>query len=245
MARLRHSPRVATASDAPTARDGALATPLAGAAASTSGAEIVVRRGAVYEVVKRLFDIVFAAVALVLLAPVFLALALVVKLSDGGPVWYRREVVGWHGRRFYARKFRTMLPHADEYLAAHPELLARYAAQIKLREDPRTTRVGRVLRRTSLDELPQLWHVLRGEMSLVGPRMIHPSEVARYGAFALARQSVRPGITGLWQVSGRQAVSYARRVELDEEYMRRRSLWLDLRILLKTVVVVLSGRGAY
>jgi lipopolysaccharide/colanic/teichoic acid biosynthesis glycosyltransferase len=204
-----------------------------------------IRTSPFYEVAKRIFDLVFCVVLLVPLSPILVLVALAIKLSDGGPVYYRREVVGRHGRRFYALKFRTMIPDADEYLAAHPDLRSRYALQIKLRDDPRVTRVGSVLRHTSLDELPQLYNVLRGQMSLVGPRIIHPSEVERYGDFAKIRQLVRPSITGLWQVSGRQQISYAQRVELDKEYMRRRSFWLDMRILSKTVIVVLRGQGAY
>jgi lipopolysaccharide/colanic/teichoic acid biosynthesis glycosyltransferase len=215
------------------------------APAETLSAPLVVRSAVAYEAAKRLLDIILSMVALVVLSPVFLLLAVVVKLGDGGPIFYRREVVGRNGHHFYALKYRTMVPDAEEFLTAHPELRRRYTEQVKLREDPRMTRVGRVLRRTSLDELPQLLNVLRGQMSLVGPRIIHPSEVGRFGAFARVRQSVRPGLTGLWQVSGRQDVSYDRRVALDEEYMRRRSLWFDVRILLKTVFVVLGGRGAY
>lgn len=215
-----------------------------GTVATPEGA-LQIRTSPFYEVAKRVFDLAFCLVVLVPLAPIFVLVALVIKLSDGGPVFYRREVVGQHGRRFYALKFRTMIPHADEYLDAHPDLRSRYTMQIKLRDDPRVTRVGRVLRHTSLDELPQLFNVLRGQMSLVGPRIIHPSEVERYGEFAQIRQLVRPSITGLWQVSGRQHISYAQRVELDKEYMRRRSFWLDLRILGKTVIVVLRGQGAY
>jgi lipopolysaccharide/colanic/teichoic acid biosynthesis glycosyltransferase len=204
-----------------------------------------VRTSRLYEAAKRLFDVTFCLAAIVALTPIFGLLAVVIKLSDGGPVLYRREIVGRHGKHFFALKFRTMIPNADEFLSARPDLLSHYTTQIKLRDDPRVTRVGRVLRHTSLDELPQLFNVLRGQMSLVGPRMIHPTEVERFGEFARIRQLVRPGITGLWQVSGRQHVSYAERVGLDKEYMRRRSFWLDLRILGKTVFVVLRGQGAY
>lgn len=204
-----------------------------------------IRTSCRYEIAKRLFDVIFSLVVLVPLIPIFVLLALVIKLGDGGSVFYRREVVGRNGKHFYALKFRTMIPHADEYLAEHPDLFSRYTAQVKLRDDPRVTRLGGVLRRTSLDELPQFFNVLRGQMSLVGPRIIHPSEVERFGEFAYIRQLVRPSITGLWQVSGRQHVSYAQRVALDEEYMRRRSFWLDLRILGKTIIVVLRGQGAY
>jgi lipopolysaccharide/colanic/teichoic acid biosynthesis glycosyltransferase len=207
--------------------------------------QVQVSTSRAYELAKRLFDVVFCVMALVLLAPLFALLALAIKLGDGGPVIYRREVVGRNGKRFYALKFRTMMPLADDYLAAHASLLARYNPQVKLRDDPRVTRVGRVLRHTSVDELPQFLNVLFGQMSLVGPRIIHPSEEERFGDFARIRRCVRPGVTGLWQVSGRQTVSYAQRLALDEEYLRRRSFWLDMRILCKTVVVVLMAQGAY
>jgi undecaprenyl-phosphate galactose phosphotransferase len=211
----------------------------------TSGPCEVFRTSAPYELAKRVFDVVFVLVILVPLAPVFLILALAVKLEEGSPVFFHREVVGRNGEHFFALKFRTMIPNADEYLAERPELLARYAAQVKLRDDPRTTRLGRLLRRSSLDELPQLFNVLRGQMSLVGPRIIHPSELERFGDFVTVRHMVRPGITGLWQVSGRQRVTYEERVELDKEYMRRRSFWLDMFILAKTSIAVLRADGAY
>jgi exopolysaccharide production protein ExoY len=222
------------------------ALPAVGAQGSLiSQPAVEIRTSRIYEAAKRIFDVVVCLLLLAPLVPVFVLLALAIKLGDGGPVFYRREVVGRFGQHFFALKFRTMIPHADEYLAAHPDVLARYSSQVKLRDDPRVTRIGGALRRTSLDELPQIFNVLRGQMSLVGPRIIHPSELERFGAFAPIRQLVRPSITGLWQVSGRQQVSYTRRVELDVEYLLRRSFWFDLRILGKTVIVVLRRQGAY
>ena len=204
-----------------------------------------VRGSRTYECAKRAIDVVGSAIGLVLLSPVFALLAVLIKLDDGGPVIHKRKIIGQGGSHIYAFKFRTMIPDADGYLQRHPELLAEYKANIKLRKDPRITRIGAILRRTSLDELPQLLNVLRGEMSLVGPRMIHPSEEARYGAFAATRHRVRPGITGLWQVSGRQDVSYDERVRLDRQYLRQRSISLDLWILFRTVLVILRRQGAY
>lgn len=204
-----------------------------------------VRVSRVYEVTKRMLDVLGSVAALVLLAPVLAGIAVMIKAEDGGTVLYRRQIVGRGGREVYALKFRTMIRDADAYLLSHPGLLAEYAVNVKLRRDPRVTRVGAVLRRTSLDELPQLVNVLRGEMSLVGPRMIHPSEETRYGAFAGVRSQVLPGITGLWQVSGRQEVAYAERVLLDADYLRRRSLGLDLWILAQTARVLLQRHGAY
>lgn len=198
-----------------------------------------------YEIAKRALDILGSGVGLALLAPLFAVIALCIKLEDHGPIIHRRQVVGCGGASVAAYKFRTMIPNADEYLHGRPELLAEYAANVKLRRDPRITRVGALLRRTSMDELPQLLNVLRGEMSLVGPRMIHPSEEPRYGVLAPTRRRVRPGITGLWQVSGRQELSYVQRISLDRYYLSRRSFWFDLRILIATVGVLLRRDGAY
>jgi exopolysaccharide production protein ExoY len=229
---------------------GSGATPMApagtpGRRATPPADDSSVRGSAAYEITKRALDVVGSAAGLVAFAPLFVACAVAIKLEDGGPVIYRREIVGYGGRRIFALKFRTMIPDADGYLRRHPDLLAEYMENVKLRRDPRVTRVGALLRRSSFDELPQLVNVLRGEMSLVGPRMIHPSEEARYGEFAAIRRRVRPGLSGLWQVSGRQDVSYAERVGLDRVYLSQRSLWLDLRILGCTVPALLLRRGAY
>ena len=197
-----------------------------------------------YYTVKRLLDIVLSLLGIVLLLPVFLCIALCIKLDDGGPILHFREITGKHGRRFYALKFRTMIADADGYLAKHPELMQKFKQNMKLAEDPRITRVGRFLRKTSLDELPQLFNVVVGQMSLVGPRMIHPSELARYGEYGPKRLSVKPGITGLWQISGRQHISYDERVQLDMQYIDTRSFIVDLVILVKTLKVFIVHTGA-
>lgn len=198
-----------------------------------------------YHVTKRLIDVVLAAFGLLVLIPVFLIIAICIKLDDGGPVLHFREIIGYRGRRFYALKFRTMIPNADEYLANHPELMRKFQQNMKLvGGDPRITRKGRFLRKTSLDELPQLVNVLFGQMSLVGPRIIHPSELPRYGKYAYKRLSVRPGITGLWQISGRQHISYDERVQLDMRYIDTRSFIIDLSILVKTLKVFIVHTGA-
>jgi lipopolysaccharide/colanic/teichoic acid biosynthesis glycosyltransferase len=194
---------------------------------------------------KRLLDIVGACAGMAIAAPFLSILALLIRLEDGGPALHRRRVLGVDGQEFDALKLRTMRPDADAWLARHPDLLAAYQRNVKLADDPRVTRIGRVLRKLSLDELPQLVNVLRGEMSLVGPRMIHPSEAARYGDFLPRRLTVKPGITGLWQVSGRQDLDYARRIELDREYLESCSLRLDLAILALTIPAVLLRRGAH
>ena len=186
-----------------------------------------------------------AALALVALSPLFLVLAVLVVFSSGRPVFHRRRVVGQGGETFDALKFRTMVANADQILANDPQLRSAFDVQHKLVEDPRVTWVGRFLRKYSLDELPQLINIVRGEMWLVGPRMISPDELAKYGRWAPKLVSVKPGITGLWQVSGRQETSYERRVELDMQYIDSWSVAGDLRIVLRTFGVVLSGRGAH
>jgi len=197
-----------------------------------------------YYTTKRLLDIILSILGIVFLLPVFLCIAVYIKLDDGGSVLHFREIIGKHGKRFHALKFRTMIPDADTYLAKHPELMQKFKQNMKLLQDPRITRTGRFLRKTSLDELPQLFNVLVGQMSLVGPRIIHPSELARYGEYGQKRLSVRPGITGLWQISGRQHISYDERVQLDMQYIDTRSFIVDLVILVKTLKVFIVHTGA-
>jgi lipopolysaccharide/colanic/teichoic acid biosynthesis glycosyltransferase len=198
----------------------------------------------VYCASKRALDILLSLFGLITLIPVFLLIAVRIKLDDRGPVFHLREVLGQDGKRFYALKFRTMVHGADSYLEKHPQLKKEYLKNMKLRNDPRITRFGKFLRKTSLDELPQLANVLIGQMSLVGPRMIHPSELPRYGEFAQKRLSVKPGITGLWQVSNRQHISYDERVALDMKYIDERALLLDLAILVKTLKVFVIHTGS-
>ena len=213
--------------------------------ASVDQSDFAVRKASkLYLVSKQLFDFVMSLVGIILLLPVFFIIALYIKLDDGGPVLHFREIIGQHGRRFFALKFRTMIPDADAYLAQHPELMRKYQQNMKLKHDPRITHAGKFLRKTSLDELPQLLNVLVGQMSLVGPRIIHPSELPRYGEYAPKRLSVKPGITGLWQVSKRQHVSYDERVQLDMHYIDTRTFVLDLAILVKTLKVFIVHTGA-
>jgi lipopolysaccharide/colanic/teichoic acid biosynthesis glycosyltransferase len=158
---------------------------------------------------------------------------------------HRRRVVGQNGLEFDAFKFRTMVADADAILRAQPDLMREFGANMKLRADPRLTKVGAFLRRTSLDELPQLLNVAAGHMSLVGPRMIAPDEMPKFGDALATRLAVKPGITGLWQVSGRQELGYDDRIRLDLHYIENWSFWLDLTILARTIPAVLSMRGAY
>ncbi len=197
-----------------------------------------------YFVSKRLIDITLSLLGIVILTPVFLVIALSIKLDDGGEILHFRQIIGQNGRRFFALKFRTMIRDADDYLAKHPELMWKYQQNMKLIYDPRVTRVGKFLRKTSLDELPQLFNVLVGQMSLVGPRIIHPSELIRYGRYAQKLLAVKPGITGLWQISGRQHIFYDERVLLDMRYIDTRSLIVDLATLVKTLKVFIVHTGA-
>lgn len=198
---------------------------------------------------KRCVDLILSAILLLFLAPLLPVLALVVRL-DGGPAFYRHTRVGCDNLPFGCLKFRTMAASADkmlaQHLAANPVAAAEWASNRKLTKDPRITRVGAILRSTSLDELPQLINVMRGEMSLVGPRPVVQEELEEHYGVAgrSAYAAVRPGITGLWQVSGRNGTSYQERVRMDVDYAATRSFLLDLKILLRTIPAVLSRRGA-
>ena len=194
---------------------------------------------------KAVVEWLLALIAVLVLSPVFLVIALAITATTGRPVIHRRRVVGRGGVEFDAFKFRTMVCGAERVLEQDDRLRELFARNWKLFADPRVTPVGRVLRKYSLDELPQLLNVLRGEMALIGPRMISPPELARYGELQSKLCSVRPGLTGLWQVSGRQTVSYARRIELDMHYIDNCSPRTDLSILLRTLPVVMRAEGAF
>jgi exopolysaccharide production protein ExoY len=196
----------------------------------------------------RIMDIGFSLLALLFLAPIFLFIALVVRLQDGGPAMFAHGRIGQGGRRFNCLKFRSMCLDSDARLQAlltsDPQARIEWSRDHKLRRDPRITPLGGFLRRSSLDELPQFLNVLRGEMSLVGPRPIVDAEVPRYGHYIACYYANKPGITGLWQVSGRNEVGYRRRVAMDVIYARRRGVGLYIWILLATAPAVLLRRGA-
>jgi exopolysaccharide production protein ExoY len=201
-----------------------------------------------YSLLKRLLDIVVVIAILPCLLPLLLTVALVVKLGSPGPIFYRQKRVGRFGREFALWKFRSMQVNGDEILrkhfAAHPEAELEWVQTRKLRNDPRVTSVGGILRRLSLDELPQFLNVLNGSMSLVGPRPIVTAERKSYGDAYLFYASAKPGLSGLWQVSGRSDVSYEQRVVLDAEYVSRWNLALDLQILWRTAAAVWGSKGA-
>jgi exopolysaccharide biosynthesis polyprenyl glycosylphosphotransferase len=192
---------------------------------------------------KTLLDYIIALIALIALLPFFLVIGVLIKLDSPGPVFYRRRVVGQGRREFDAFKLRTMRVDGDALLT--PEQCDELREAGKLKDDPRVTRTGAFLRRYSLDELPQLFNVLLGQMSLIGPRMITMLELAKFGKWQHNLATVKPGLTGLWQVSGRSDLSYEERVRLDMRYIRNHSIWLDLQILFQTIPALLSGRGAY
>lgn len=198
---------------------------------------------------KRVFDLIAVAIGGILLVPLLAIIALAIRLDSPGPVVYRARRLGRGGREFFCLKFRSMHVDADQRLEAllhaDPELQREFQDNHKLKEDPRVTRVGQFLRKTSLDELPQLWNVFKGEMSLVGPRPIVRAEVAKYGAVFDTYAQVRPGMTGYWQANGRSDTTYEERVHMDLFYVSNWSPWLDATLLIQTVRVVFLGKGAY
>lgn len=219
-------------------------------AAQTTITPMPVARTALSErAVLRLMDLTVAALLLLLFAPLMIIIALAVKFQDGGPALFAQGRVGRGGQLFRCYKFRSMVLDAEERLQAllrdDPAARLEWAKDQKLREDPRITSLGRFLRISSLDELPQLWNVVRGDMSLVGPRPIVPAEIVRYGRSFGWYCTVRPGMTGLWQVSGRNSVSYRRRVALDVVYAQRRSVTLNVTILARTLPAVLLRDGSF
>jgi exopolysaccharide production protein ExoY len=199
---------------------------------------------------KRLFDLLFGCLLLLLFLPVFLLIALVIKLSSPGKVVYSHERIGRGGKPFRCFKFRTMYCNADarlqSLLDSDLQLKKEWIQNRKLKNDPRVTPIGKFLRRSSLDELPQLWNVLKGDLSLVGPRPVVREEVIQFmGEKAPKILSIRPGLTGIWQVSGRSDTTYSKRIQLDELYVDKQNLFLDLFLILKTVPSLLFSRGAY
>lgn len=205
---------------------------------------VLAPRPLVYPTLKRTLDVALTLVGLLILLPLLLLTALLIKLEDGGPVFFTQTRVGRGGRRFKFYKFRSMRPTAE----AERQKLVESSGQgvrFKMARDPRITRIGYWIRRLSIDELPQLLNVLKGDLALVGPRPAIPEEVARYGPYELRRLDVEQGLTCLWQVEGRSLLSFEKQVQLDLEYIRRRSVLVDLILIARTIPAVLSGRGAF
>jgi len=198
-----------------------------------------------YRGVKRSFDIVVSLTAITMLLPVFGLVTLAIALQDGFPVVFRQKRVGMGGKAFHIYKFRTMVKNAEEILRARPELMEEYRKYYKIQNDPRISKLGKFLRESTLDELPQLVNVLRGEMSLVGPRPIVEPELEKYGDCKHLYLAMKPGCAGLWQCSGRSDTTYEERVALDEEYFRRSSLRYDVGILCRTLLAIIKKRGAH
>lgn len=199
---------------------------------------------------KRIFDIIFSFLILILAAPFFLICAIIVKLSSNGPVFYAHSRVGCKGKPFGCLKFRTMYRDADAkllpLLASDPALMQEWKTYFKLKEDPRITPIGKFLRKTSLDELPQIWNVFKGDMSVVGPRPLTQHEVTHYLKEKAAKiLSVRPGLTTLWIIQGRNSLSLEKRVELEEFYVSNRSFWLDCKLIFQTALLMIFPKGAY
>jgi exopolysaccharide biosynthesis polyprenyl glycosylphosphotransferase len=199
-----------------------------------------------YEASKRLIDILGALIGIILLLPVFITVAFLIKKEDSkGPVFFKQIRVGKDGQEFYMYKFRSMVSDAEEKLAELLQFNEIEGAMFKMKEDPRVTKIGKFIRKTSIDELPQLWNVLKGDMSLVGPRPPLPREVAEYNNYHKQRLLVTPGCTGLWQVSGRNHMSFEEMVNLDIQYISERSVFFDIKIIFKTIKVLFGTDNAY
>lgn len=195
--------------------------------------------------VKEIVDFVLGTLGLIVFSPLFLIIAILIKLDSPGPIFYKHLRAGRYGKPFYLWKFRTMYKDADKILDKYPELKKEFEKEFKLKNDPRVTKVGKFLRKFSLDEIPQIFNILKGEMSVVGPRPVTFKELEKYGEYAEEILRVKPGLTGLWQVSGRSDVDYSQRIKFDLYYIQNWSILLDIKIILKTIPSVLFGKGAY
>lgn len=210
-----------------------------------------IRHDAGKQFAKRLFDIVFSLFAIVLLTPIYIIIALLIKIkSPGAPVIFAHKRIGKNGKFFRVYKFRTMVANAEkileDWLENHPEIRAEYEKDFKLKDDPRIIHgIGNFMRKASIDELPQFFNSLLGDMSVVGPRPIVEKEVSKYGKYAIKLYSVKPGVTGLWQVSGRNDINYDERVAMDMEYIDNQTFWGDIKIIIQTVLVMVFKKGAY
>lgn len=207
--------------------------------------EILLKKKPVYDFLKRFIDITLSLLGIILLSVFILIIAVVVKVTSKGPVIFVHKRVGKNGREIRIYKFRSMVINAEELIKEFtPEQKAEFEANFKLENDPRVTKVGKFLRKTSLDELPQLFNILKGDISIVGPRPVTKAELEFFGGFTDILLSVRPGLTGFWAANGRSDVSYKRRRAMEIYYVKNRSLWFDIKIFIKTVISVFKGDGA-
>ncbi|ULT59942.1 sugar transferase [Neobacillus drentensis] len=199
-----------------------------------------------YLLTKRVLDVVGAFAGIILLSPFFMIVAILIKMQDPrGPIFFKQQRIGKNGERFYMYKFRSMVTNAEDLLKDLLEKNEISGAMFKMKDDPRITRVGKFIRKSSIDELPQLWNVMKGEMSLVGPRPPLPREIEEYDDYDKLRLTVIPGCTGLWQVSGRNSLSFKEMVELDIKYIFERNIWMDIKIILKTFLVLFGSKNAF
>ncbi len=208
---------------------------------------VISKKSSIYLIVKRFLDILFSLIVLIICSPIFLVVALLIKIDSKGPVFYRHKRIGKNGKTIYLYKFRSMHKEADKKLKEllkNPKIKKEWEANFKLDNDPRITRVGKILRKTSIDELPQLINILKGDMSVVGPRPIVDGEIDKYGKNKDKFLSVTPGLTGWWACNGRSCKSYSDRMKLELYYVDHISLILDTKIIFKTIVVVIKGHGA-
>ena len=198
-----------------------------------------------YRLIKRIFDFILSLIGIAIMSPLFLIISIMIKCDTKGPVFFKQRRIGLNGKPLYIYKFRTMVTNAEELIASFtPEQKKEWEESYKLKDDPRITRVGKILRKTSLDELPQLINIIKGEMSIIGPRPVVEEELSWYGNDVDLVLSVKPGLTGWWGVNGRSEVPYPKRCDLELYYVKNASLALDVRILLGTLKVVFSQRGA-
>lgn len=210
-----------------------------------SSSKLVLQNSTYYFVIKRLMDVVFSAIALIVLSPIMLIVAVAIKLEDiKGPILFSQERVGYLGKKFKMYKFRSMYVDAEERLHEIQHLNEQTGPVFKMKDDPRITKVGKFIRKTSLDELPQLINILKGEMSMVGPRPALLREVVQYNDYQKQRLLVKPGLTCIWQVSGRNNIGFDEWVELDLEYIENQSLGLDIKLILQTIPALLGDRNA-
>ncbi|MGG0449215.1 sugar transferase [Priestia megaterium] len=209
-------------------------------------ADIPVSQRSSYLFLKRTFDIMGALLGIIFLSLVFFIVAVLIKLEDPkGPIFFSQKRIGKNGQEFHMYKFRSMVTDAEERLQELLKHNETTGAMFKMKNDPRVTKIGRFIRKTSIDELPQLWNVLKGDMTLVGPRPPLQREVAEYTGYQLQRLLVTPGCTGLWQVSGRSNIGFEEMVELDLSYIQSRTFFMDIKIIFKTVTMVFGSKGAY